>query len=448
MIASVHYERPTKKRNAFTGAIIATVLIATMVATPVAYADVFHGKWIRGAIAETYLRLGGHSAWGDAISDETPGARGGLNQHFQNDASIFWNADVSGGVARQVGGLIRSKWEEKDWERGYLGYPTTDETALPNRTGRFNHFEGGSIYWSPETGAHPVSGAIKEYWSTQGWENSPLGLPTSDPGLDVLDATGVQHFENGDVRVGLRSLTPLPVSDKKPHSSYRVVVPIFPVDFSAGSKTAHLGPEGLNQHVKRAFSTLFPYSSCPTRITVGSTCELTAMGGLQETVKVSTIADDGFALTTTAGSPEGAGRTTTFTFTLVSSRSTDADLVFPNSASQILFGTSEPTTSWVSLSVESFGPIATAQWSGPFNNRRIGAASWAKMGGNILSATDNMKTVYLVEGIEEDSLAGVSASPFEEQLSPTMTSFEERTSPVPSELLPLEECAVAGCEVE
>ncbi|WP_231107856.1 LGFP repeat-containing protein [Corynebacterium glutamicum] len=142
--------------------------MATLLAVPTAIADVFHGRWIRGAIEETYVRLGGHAVWGDAISDETPGARGGTNQHFYNDASIFWNPDVSGGVARQVGGLIRSKWEENDWEQGYLGYPTTDETALPQRTGRFNHFEGGSIYWSPETGAHPVSGAIKQYWSARG----------------------------------------------------------------------------------------------------------------------------------------------------------------------------------------------------------------------------------------------------------------------------------------
>lgn len=447
MILSGNYGELPEKRNAFYSTVLVTIVVATLLAVPTAIADVFHGRWIRGAIEETYVRLGGHAVWGDAISDETPGARGGTNQHFYNDASIFWNPDVSGGVARQVGGLIRSKWEENDWEQGYLGYPTTDETALPQRTGRFNHFEGGSIYWSPETGAHPVSGAIKQYWSAQGWENSLLGLPTSDPELDLVDVTGLQHFEHGDVRVALRSMTPLPLSDKKPHSSYRVVVPVFPVDFTAGSKTAHLGPEGVNQHVKRMFSSVFPYSSCPERIWVGSTCQLQAMGGLEETVEISTISDDGFALTTLEGSPEGAGRTTTFKFNVIQSRSSDVDLVFPNSASQILFETLEPSRSWVAMAVESFGPIADAQWSGPFNNRRIGAMSWANMGSNILIETDNMNTVYLVEGIDDTLLADVaepSASAQQQAISP-MRRTQKPTEA--SELLPLEECAPSGCEV-
>jgi uncharacterized protein with LGFP repeats len=46
--------------------------------------------------------------------------------------------------------------------------------------GRYNHFEGGSIYWTLETHAHEVRGAIKDKWASLGWENSRLGYPISD----------------------------------------------------------------------------------------------------------------------------------------------------------------------------------------------------------------------------------------------------------------------------
>ena len=60
-------------------------------------------------------------------------------------------------------------------------YPTTDELATPDTTGRYNHFaNGGSIYWTPSTGGHEVHGAIRVKWAQLGWERGPLGYPTSD----------------------------------------------------------------------------------------------------------------------------------------------------------------------------------------------------------------------------------------------------------------------------
>jgi uncharacterized protein with LGFP repeats len=38
-------------------------------------------------------------------------------------------------------------------QRGFLRYPVTDETCTADGIGRFNHFEGGKIEWSPGGGA-------------------------------------------------------------------------------------------------------------------------------------------------------------------------------------------------------------------------------------------------------------------------------------------------------
>ena len=62
-----------------------------------------------------------------------------------------------------------------------LGYPTTDETGTPDGVGRYNHFQAGSIYWTPSTGAHEVHGLIRALWAAGGWErNAALGYPITD----------------------------------------------------------------------------------------------------------------------------------------------------------------------------------------------------------------------------------------------------------------------------
>ncbi len=78
-------------------------------------------------------------------------------------------------------GAIRAKWASMGWERSLLGYPVTDETGTPDGVGRFNHFaQSGSIYWTPSTGAQSVHGAIRAKWASMGWERSCLGYPVSD----------------------------------------------------------------------------------------------------------------------------------------------------------------------------------------------------------------------------------------------------------------------------
>ena len=82
-----------------------------------------------------------------------------------------------------VHGAIRTKWAALGWEKGPLGYPTTDEKARRTGWGGTTTSPvrvGTSIYWSPKTGAHWVHGAIRTKWAALGWETGPLGYPTTD----------------------------------------------------------------------------------------------------------------------------------------------------------------------------------------------------------------------------------------------------------------------------
>jgi len=148
-----------------------------------------------GAIDAKYRALGGCGSFlGHPITGEltTPDGIGRFN-HFQN-GSIYWTPATG---AFEVHGRIRDKWEELEWERGFLGYPITDETKTPDGVGRFNHFQGGSIYWTPSTDAHAVYGLIRDKWEELGWERSALGYPTSDE-YDVPVGRR-SDFQNGSI---------------------------------------------------------------------------------------------------------------------------------------------------------------------------------------------------------------------------------------------------------
>lgn len=101
----------------------------------------------------------------------------GRYSRFQN-GTIYWHKTTG---AHEVHGAILRKYHELGEEASFLGYPTTDERKTPAPRGRFNHFVGGSIYWTPQTGAHEVHGLIRKYWAQHGWErNDALGFPLTD----------------------------------------------------------------------------------------------------------------------------------------------------------------------------------------------------------------------------------------------------------------------------
>ncbi len=148
-------------------------------------------------IDDKYAELGGPASFlGAAITSEDETADGiGHFRHFDG-GSIYWSPTTG---AHEVHGAIRDKWEAMGWETSVIGYPLTDESATPDGVGRYSHFEWGSIYWTPSLGAHEVHGFIRARWAELGWERSPLGYPTSDerdtPGLRAR----ISDFEGGSI---------------------------------------------------------------------------------------------------------------------------------------------------------------------------------------------------------------------------------------------------------
>ena len=94
---------------------------------------------------------------------------------------------------------ISDKYAQLGGAAGFLGQPTIAETATPDAVGRFRHYEGGSIYWHPRTGAHEVHGLIRQRWAELSWELGYLGYPVTDE-INTVDGGGrVSRFEGGEL---------------------------------------------------------------------------------------------------------------------------------------------------------------------------------------------------------------------------------------------------------
>jgi L,D-peptidoglycan transpeptidase YkuD (ErfK/YbiS/YcfS/YnhG family) len=148
-----------------------------------------------GAITAKYARTGGPASWlGNPASREVTGLRsGGAYQVFRG-GSIYWSA---AGGSRTIGGAIRSKWAAAGAQNGRLGYPTSDEGRGLRNSGAYQNFQGGRIHWSRATGAHITRGGILAAWAGSGYERGLLGYPTSDEIGGLKDGGSYQTFQGG-----------------------------------------------------------------------------------------------------------------------------------------------------------------------------------------------------------------------------------------------------------
>ncbi|MFG2147237.1 LGFP repeat-containing protein [Streptomyces sp. NPDC048696] len=174
-----------------------TLLLGVQAASASAAQQAVCGHTVQGRILDKYNELGGQNgSLGCPQTDEqtTPDGIGRFTVF--DGGSIYWTPSTD---AHAIWGLIRDKWAAMGWEKGSLGYPTSDEITLPDGQGKRQVFQGGSLYWHPSrsNGVHPVWGLIGQRWADAGWEGGVYGYPVTDE----LQQEGVtQMFEHGPIR--------------------------------------------------------------------------------------------------------------------------------------------------------------------------------------------------------------------------------------------------------
>lgn len=153
------------------------------------WSDATQAKVVYGGILSRFVAEGGHQLWGLPTTDEVA-APGGRASYFQR-AHVYWSPETN---ARIVYGAILSKYVELDGAERW-GLPIADEVAVTN--GRASHFQRARIYWSETTGAKMVYGAILSTYLDHGGPEGVLRLPTTD---EIASGSGrVSKFQGGHI---------------------------------------------------------------------------------------------------------------------------------------------------------------------------------------------------------------------------------------------------------
>lgn len=127
---------------------------------------------------------------GYATSDQVAIRDGGYYQNFQY-GSILWSPAT--GAHTSFGGT-RAAWAQTGFENGPLGYPTSDEVGVTG--GVYQSYQGGAIYWSPATGGRVLLSDYNAKFDAVGGLGT-LGFPETDKVTGLRDGGAYQNFQKG-----------------------------------------------------------------------------------------------------------------------------------------------------------------------------------------------------------------------------------------------------------
>jgi uncharacterized protein with LGFP repeats len=163
----------------------------------------------------------------DVADTDCPGNLGyALMNQIRDIAGRFNRRPSAAELAQSLqGSAIYDRWQAMGGMNSELGAPMSPESPGTGAT-RYVIFEKGAMYWSPASGAQPVTGAIYAAWGTLGFEHSALGLPTSaeipEPEWVVQNFQhGTLNFDRGSQAVvsvidGVAGLVPPPSAGEPP----------------------------------------------------------------------------------------------------------------------------------------------------------------------------------------------------------------------------------------
>jgi uncharacterized protein with LGFP repeats len=142
----------------------------------------FVAQEIHGPIWQKWVDLSGmNSNLGAPVTGVTAMANGAGSYAFFENGSIVLTAAHG---AHVLLGQVSDKFFQRDEASAswYLGFPTTDTFVTRDGRGLWAQFDGGDIFWSPDTGAqaHAVQAIIWDKWVAYNWDEGLLGSPTTD----------------------------------------------------------------------------------------------------------------------------------------------------------------------------------------------------------------------------------------------------------------------------
>ena len=153
-------------------------------------------SFIHGSILNAWAAADWERSWlGLPTSNETASTKGGVFQRFERGVA-YWSPATG---AQFVGEPVLSAWGAYGYQTGSMGYPRSGGVVGVGGS-RHQIFEGGIAYWRPGGRVSFIHGSILNAWAASGWEHSKVGLPTGRA-VRQADGTMTQTFEKGSISV-------------------------------------------------------------------------------------------------------------------------------------------------------------------------------------------------------------------------------------------------------
>ena len=138
--------------------------------------------------------------WQYTSSGRINGISGSVDMNaFGNKAYVDKN-NSNNATSYEVKGDMGVEWRSIGAEKSVIGKPIANEVCdwTQGRVNCYQNFENGAISWTPSTGAHYTTGAIRKEWARRNYEHGVLGYPIEDE-KKLSNDWKYQRFQNGDI---------------------------------------------------------------------------------------------------------------------------------------------------------------------------------------------------------------------------------------------------------
>ncbi|MCT3018034.1 hypothetical protein EFN97_04160, partial [Propionibacterium freudenreichii] len=149
------------------------------------------GHMVRGGIGDSYVNQGASTGLLGLPTSSEISADGGSYQVFQG-GRIYWKDGLGSATVR---GAMLDAYLSMNASSGLLAFPRGGEVAIAG--GALQDFEGGRLYWHPNSYAYLVRGAVGATYDAWGGSSGALGFATSNEN-PTADGT-IQSFQNGTI---------------------------------------------------------------------------------------------------------------------------------------------------------------------------------------------------------------------------------------------------------
>ena len=170
---------------------------------PLKHADIYaKTTWV----AQYGARMGFDSfptnsrGWQYTSTGKVDGISGNVDMNAFGNKEYVNGGSSNSATSYEVKGNMGVEWRSIGAEKSVIGKPIANEVCdwTQGRVNCYQNFENGAISWTPSTGAHYTTGAIRKEWARRNYEHGVLGYPIEDE-KKLSNDWKYQRFQNGDI---------------------------------------------------------------------------------------------------------------------------------------------------------------------------------------------------------------------------------------------------------